>query len=103
MKEKLENVNFCPSLLGKKFFVRFLGELKTKQKDLSKLTDTTLSNWKVNDKCTIIEIVKIPANFLSRGELVFIGKLYQKLSWNYLWNFCKIVPEIVLEFVTITN
>ena len=27
-KNKLENVNFCPSLLGQKFFVRFLGELK---------------------------------------------------------------------------
>ena len=27
-KYELENVNFCPSLLGQKFFVRFLGELK---------------------------------------------------------------------------
>ena len=27
-KNKLENVNFCPSLLGQKFFVHFLGELK---------------------------------------------------------------------------
>ena len=27
-KNKLENSNFCPSLLGQKFFVRFLGELK---------------------------------------------------------------------------
>ena len=27
-KNELENVNFCPSLLGQKFFVRFLGELK---------------------------------------------------------------------------
>ena len=26
-KNELENVNFCPSLLGQKFFVRFLGEL----------------------------------------------------------------------------
>ena len=33
-KNELENVNFCPSLLGQKFFVRFLGE-----KVLSKLTD----------------------------------------------------------------
>ena len=28
-KNELENVNFCPSLLRQKFFVRFLGELKT--------------------------------------------------------------------------
>ena len=27
-KNQLENVNFCPSQLGQKFFVRFLGELK---------------------------------------------------------------------------
>ena len=27
-KNKLENLKFCPSLLGQKFFVRFLGELK---------------------------------------------------------------------------
>ena len=27
-KNELENVNFSPSLLGQKFFVRFLGELK---------------------------------------------------------------------------
>ena len=39
LKNKLENVNFCPSLLGQKFFVRYLGELKNKQKALSKLTD----------------------------------------------------------------
>ena len=29
-KNELENVNFCPSVLGQKFFVRFLGELKKK-------------------------------------------------------------------------
>ena len=28
-KSELENVKFCPSLLGQKLFVRFLGELKT--------------------------------------------------------------------------
>ena len=38
-KNKLENVTFCPSPLGQKMFVRFLRELKTKQKALSKLTD----------------------------------------------------------------
>ena len=27
-KNELENVCFCPSLRGQKFFVRFLGELK---------------------------------------------------------------------------
>ena len=27
-KNELENVNFCPSLLGQTFFVRFFGELK---------------------------------------------------------------------------
>jgi hypothetical protein len=27
-KNELENVNFHPSLLGQKFFVHFLGELK---------------------------------------------------------------------------
>ena len=27
-KNELESVNFCPSLLGQKFFLRFLGELK---------------------------------------------------------------------------
>ena len=27
-KNELENVNFCLSLLGQKFFVHFLGELK---------------------------------------------------------------------------
>jgi hypothetical protein len=28
LKNELENVNFCPSLLGQKFVVCFLGELK---------------------------------------------------------------------------
>ena len=37
-KNELENVNFCPSLLGQKFFISFCGELKN-QKALSKLTD----------------------------------------------------------------
>ena len=37
-KNELENVNFCPSLLRQKFFVRFLGELKN-QTTLSILTD----------------------------------------------------------------
>jgi hypothetical protein len=37
-KNELEKVNFCPSLLGQKFFVRFLEELK-KQKTVPKLTD----------------------------------------------------------------
>jgi hypothetical protein len=27
-KNELENVNFCPSLLGQKFFVGFLEEMK---------------------------------------------------------------------------
>ena len=27
-KNELKNVNFCPSLVGQKFFIRFLGELK---------------------------------------------------------------------------
>ena len=36
-KSELENVNFCPTLLGYKFFIRFLGELKKKQKAI--LTD----------------------------------------------------------------
>ena len=27
-KNELKDVNFCPSLLGQKFFVRFLGDLK---------------------------------------------------------------------------
>ena len=31
-KNELENVNFCPSLLGQKFFIRFLGELKKPKK-----------------------------------------------------------------------
>ena len=30
-KNELENLNFCPSLLGQKFFVRFLEELKTQK------------------------------------------------------------------------
>ena len=29
-KNKLENVNFCPSLLGQKNFIRLLGQLKKK-------------------------------------------------------------------------
>ena len=37
-KNKLENFIFCPSLLGQKYFVRNLEELK-KPKVLSKLTD----------------------------------------------------------------
>ena len=28
-ENELKNSNFCPSLLGQTFFVRFLGELKT--------------------------------------------------------------------------
>jgi hypothetical protein len=39
-KNEHENVNLCPSLvLAQKNFIRFLGELKNKQKSLSKLTD----------------------------------------------------------------
>ena len=37
-KNELENLNLCPSLLGQKFFVRFLEELKN-QNVLSRLTD----------------------------------------------------------------
>jgi hypothetical protein len=37
-KNELENHNFCPSLLGQKFFVRFLEELKKLKRRL-KLTD----------------------------------------------------------------
>ena len=37
-KNQLENVNFCPSLLGQKFFIHFLGELK-RPKSTSKLTN----------------------------------------------------------------
>ena len=37
-KNKLENFNFCPSLLGQTFFVRFMKEFK-KPKVLSNLTD----------------------------------------------------------------
>jgi hypothetical protein len=37
-KNELENLNLCPSLLGQKFFVRFLEELKNKNV-LSRLTD----------------------------------------------------------------
>ena len=37
-KNQLENVNFCPSLLGQKFFIHFLGELK-RPKSPSKLTN----------------------------------------------------------------
>ena len=39
----LENVNLCSSLLGQKFFVRFLEELKKNKKTLSKLTDLLVS------------------------------------------------------------
>ena len=31
-KSKLENLNFCPSLLGQKFFLRFLEEFKNYKK-----------------------------------------------------------------------
>ena len=31
-KNELENFDFCPSLLGQKFFVHFLEELKTPRK-----------------------------------------------------------------------
>ena len=37
-KNELENVNFCPQLLGQIFFVCLMGELK-KKLALSKLTD----------------------------------------------------------------
>ena len=37
-KDELEKFNFCPSLLGQKYFVRFLEEFKT-PKVLFKLTD----------------------------------------------------------------
>ena len=38
-KNELENVNFCPCLLGQKFFIHFLGELKKPKKPFEKLTD----------------------------------------------------------------
>ena len=47
-KNELENVNFCPSLLGQKFFVRFLGELKKPKSPFEinwPLTDTTKSDY----------------------------------------------------------
>jgi hypothetical protein len=31
-KDELENVKFCPSLLGQKIFVRFWGKIEKKQK-----------------------------------------------------------------------
>ena len=47
----LKNVNFCPSLLGQKFFVRFFGELK-KRNVLLKLTDLSSG-----DKIQIVPIL----------------------------------------------
>ena len=61
-KNELENVKFYPSLLGKKFFVPFLGELKKKQKALSKLTDL----YHLRDQLHDIE---------RHGEAIHEGKL----------------------------
>jgi hypothetical protein len=33
-KNELENVNFCPSLLGQNFFVRFFGRIEKNKKTL---------------------------------------------------------------------
>ena len=47
-KNKLENVNFCPGLLGLNFFLFVFGENWKKQKALSKLTDlyqTNINHW----------------------------------------------------------
>ena len=51
-KNELENHNFCPSLLGQKFFVRLLVELKKNQKVISKLTDLYILTI-INIKCLV--------------------------------------------------
>ena len=50
---------------------------------------TTLSNWKVNDKCTTIEFVKIPEKLLTPRGIIRIGKLIeigQTLIQSYTMN-----------------
>ena len=43
-KNELEFVKFCPSLLGQKFFVRFLGELKKPKSPFEINLPLTLQN-----------------------------------------------------------
>ena len=42
-KNELENFNFCPSLLGQTFFIRFLEELKTQKSPFE--IDWPLGEW----------------------------------------------------------
>ena len=64
-KNQLENVNFCPSLLGQKFSVRFLGELK-------KLKIPFEINWP-------LRVDEIPLVSKKRNIFIFQQFIYGKI------------------------
>ena len=64
-KNKLENVNFCPSLLGQKFFIPFFGKLKTKQKVLLKLTHL----YFLLEVTPVLNLERCPNQLSNFGEL----------------------------------
>ena len=94
-KNELENVNFCPSLLGQKFFVRFWRELKKPKSPFQinwPLVASFLCTY-VNDKCkqTEIYLFCIWTHFFLHFQLfgrVILCKwtiLDPKLSVNIPW------------------
>ena len=64
-KNKLENVNFSPSLLGQKFFINFFGKLKTKQKVLLKLTHLNF----LLEVTPVLNLERCPNQLSNFGEL----------------------------------
>ena len=68
-KYELENSNLCPSLLGQKFFVRFLGEFKKKLY----LTPTSLTNFETFSGImypTAMTGIAHSIHFHSKGQLI---------------------------------
>ena len=76
---KNENVNFCLSLLGQKFFVRFFGELKKPESSFE-------INWPLIGTFHMI-IVKKKVYFIKKYPNLCIQFQFPKLSRSLLKNF----------------
>ena len=114
-KNELENFNFCPGLLGQKFFVRFLEELKTQKSPFE-------INWPLVNACmhsmiNVVWILNIMTEVIPRFHkflwhprhfflLLFGSKctLYIKIKMQFhktngpIVSFCR-VPALTKPFI----
>ena len=110
-KNELENSNFCPSLLGHIFFVRFLGELKTPKSPFE-------INWPLQWNGKYFNLRTNFCHFLS--QCICIGRIlptyllqifcsYAFREWwtlilfleAFLYTFCSFFSNNIYNFMSI--